>query len=233
MTATLAEQAWRRRPSRETLAWGALVVNAEILAVLAYLVINAHRVTITRPIMLVLPWIWINVGIWALVRTSPSSGSRRQRLVAGALALGYLLVLAYVSGMVRPATGVVRGYSVSVWEIPPGWGPYLFYDTGLFELSLFTYRVVGYVALGYLVYATVLDASNAILGGVLGLFSCVSCTFPVIAAVLSGVAGGGALAGAVSDHLYLASTTVYVVTVALLYWRPDPRRLWQRITDQH
>ncbi len=82
-------------------------------------------------------------------------------------------------------------------------------------------RVVGYLALGYLVYATVIDAAGAAVSGIVGLFSCVSCSWPILASLLSGVAGGGsALVAATFDFSYDISTVVFLVTVALLYWRP-------------
>jgi len=43
----------------------------------------------------------------------------------------------------------------------------------------------------------------------------------VIAPVLTGLVGGGAaLSAAASGQSYAMSTVVFVVTVALLYWRP-------------
>jgi len=83
------------------------------------------------------------------------------------------------------------------------------------------YKLIGYLALTYLVYVTLLDAAGSAVGGVLGLLSCVSCTWPVLATIVTGVAGSGtALAGAVYAQSYDLSTVVFVVTVGLLYWRP-------------
>jgi uncharacterized membrane protein YjjP (DUF1212 family) len=85
-------------------------------------------------------------------------------------------------------------------------------------------RVVGYLALAYLVYGTVVDASSAGIAGLLGLLSCVSCTWPVIASVVAAVAGGGsALAATALGVSYDLSTLVFLVTVGLLYWRPVGR----------
>ena len=214
----------RFRPARETLAWGALLVNAELILVVAYLVGRGDTITITRPAMLVLPFVWINVGLWAILRTRPVPSSRRNHVLAGAIGVGYFLVLAYVGGLMGTAAGPATGFSASLASIPPGWGPVLFYQGSLLDVSLIPYKVVGYAALAYLVYATALEASNALVGGVVGLFSCVSCTFPVIASVLTGVAGSGtALAGLAYSNVYLASTGVFVLTVGLLYWRPFGR----------
>jgi hypothetical protein len=82
-------------------------------------------------------------------------------------------------------------------------------------------RVVGYLALAYLVYATVIDAAGSAVSGVLGLLSCVSCSWPILASLLTGVFGSSsALVAATFDLSYDVSTLVFVVTVALLYWRP-------------
>jgi hypothetical protein len=114
-------------------------------------------------------------------------------------------------------------------SIPPGWGPAVIYGGATLQFALLPFKLVGYATLAYLVYATLVDAASSAVGGVLGLFSCVSCTFPVIAGVVSGFVGGtGALASAVYGQSYLLSTVVFVITVGLLVWRPtmaDLRRL--------
>jgi hypothetical protein len=214
----------RFRPSRETLAWGGVLVIAEVLLVLLY-VLGSDNVTIYEPVtLLVLPWVWINVGLWAIVRTRPLASGRRKRLLAGAIGAGYFLVLAYVGGIVAPATGPATGLTPHVAAVPPGWGPFLTYQGSLVDLTLMPYNLVGYTALAYLVYATALDASNVLVGGLVGLFSCVSCTFPIIASVLTGLVGSGAaLAGLANTNAYLLSTAVFVLTVGLLYWRPFGR----------
>ncbi len=213
------------RPSRETLAWWAVVLIAELILVLLYLVANADRVTVTEPFqVLVLPWIWINLGALAILRTRPAPSSRRNRLLAGVVGVGYFVVLAYVGGLVAPLPDIGFGFDYSLATIPPGWAPLVSLQIPFLDLTLLPYKFVGYVALAYLVYATALEASNALVGGVVGLFSCVSCTFPVIASVFTGLAGSGtALAGLAYSNAYLISTGVFVLTVGLLYWRPFSR----------
>ena len=211
----------RLRPSRETIAWGAVLVNAELLLVLVYLVGRGEAVTITRPEIMIVPFVWINVGLWAIVRTRPGESGRRKRVLAGAVGIGYFLVLAYVGGLVGPADPPARGLEVTVATLPPGWSPMVSYFGAAVDVTLIPYRLVGYLALAYLVYATALEASNALVGGLVGLFSCVSCTFPVVASLLTGVAGSGtAVASFALTHSYVISTVVFVVTVGLLYWRP-------------
>jgi hypothetical protein len=95
------------------------------------------------------------------------------------------------------------------------------YSGGGLSVVLMPARVVGYLALAYLVYATVIDASGAGVAGLLGLLSCVSCSWPVLAALVSGVAGSGsALAATTLGLSQDLSTVVFLLTVGLLYWRP-------------
>jgi hypothetical protein len=208
----------RFRPARGTLLWGALLVNAELLALLLYLA--QPDVTATAIRYYVYPFIWINVGLWALARVDPPTATRRRRLITGALAVGYFLVLAYAGGLVGRGLGAMAtGFRIAM--LPPGTGPALVYGGEAIRLALFPYKVIGYVALAVLVYATVLDVARSAIGGVLGLFSCVSCTWPVLASVVSGVAGGSsAVASAALSGSYGISTLIFVVTVGLLYWRP-------------
>jgi hypothetical protein len=70
---------------------------------------------------------------------------------------------------------------------------------------------------------TELTGPSGLVGGAVGLFSCVSCTLPVAAAVVSGLVGGtvGAVGTATGTWSYDLSTLAYVVSVGLLAWRPS------------
>lgn len=212
------ERLARFRPERSTLLWGAVILNAELLAVLLY--VAQPSVTPTAFQYYVYPFVWINVGLWALWRTRPRAADRRRKLLVGGLAVAYFAVLAYAGGLVGPGMGsMATGFRLA--PLPPGLGPALVYSGASVQFALLPYKVVGYVALAYLVYATALDVSGSAVSGILGLFSCVSCTWPVIASVVSGVAGSSsAVAGAALTSSYGLSTVVFVVTVGLLYWRP-------------
>ena len=205
---------------RETLVYGAALLNAELLLVLAYLAVVGPQVT--RPLFYVYPFVWINAAVYALWRADLPAAPAGRRLVAGAVALAYLGVLSYVGGLLGfGAGGAATGLRFELTALPPGWSPALIYAGASLQFALLPFKVVGYLTLAYLLYATLLDAAAGVLGGVLGLFSCVSCTLPVIAGVLSGIVGGaGAVAAAAYGQSYGLSTVVFVVTVALLLWRP-------------
>jgi hypothetical protein len=213
-------------PNRETLLYAALVLNTELLVVLFYP--GIWEATVKGWLNVLYAFVWINVGVWAILTTDPPDAPRRQRRIALAVAVGYFALLAVVGGLVTvgdlfttvafPQTG-----PRIAWLIP-GWGPAVTYVGDLFSVALLPYRVVGYLALSYLVYATVLDAAGSAVTGALGLLSCVSCTWPVLASLATGFLGSSsALALAVTNWSYEISTVVFIVTVALLYWRPFGR----------
>jgi hypothetical protein len=221
----------RARLDRETLVYAAVLLNTELLLVLLYVLFVGPR--ITHPLFYVYPFVWINAavaGVWWVGRpTAP----RREKLVAGAIAVGYFLLVGYAGGLYGPSAQPT-GLRVALTSLPPGWSPALLYGGEAVQLALLSFKLVGYAGLAYLVYVTVIDAAGGLVGGVLGLLSCVSCTLPVIAGVLSGViGGGGALVAAATAQSYALSTVVFVVTVALLSWRPtmaDLARLRARLS---
>jgi hypothetical protein len=218
MTTTLDRSWIERNPLVVVL--GAIVVAAEVGLIASYVAVGGN--TVTDWSIVLLPWVWIDVGVWAIMRTRPPTASTRRRWLAGAVAVAYFGLLAVVAGLVGPGVGSrPTSLRVALTSIPPGWAPTLLANTPLIRLSVVPYQLVGYVALAYLVYATILDAAESAITGVLGLLSCVSCTWPVIATVLSGLVGGGAaLTAAASGPTYVVSTVVFVGTVGLLYWRP-------------
>lgn len=212
-------------PTRVTLLWGGLLVLVELLVVLLYLAFAP--VTPTDHLFYVYPFVWINVGLWAVLRTAPPPVDTPQRRAAMLVAVGYLLVLAWAGGLVARGyalgPGGTPGFHASLVTIPPGYGPILLYNSPVVKFVFFPYKVVGYLALGYLLYVTVLDAAGAgtALGGLLGLTSCVSCTWPVLASLATGVAGGASsVTAAVYAQTYGLSTLVFVITVAILAYRP-------------
>lgn len=211
--------------SRRTVRWLGVLVAVEVLALGAYVWLG--EVSVFAPRYLLYPFVWINASALAVAHTRRPQRStvvRHWRLAGLAVAGGYLLVLAVVGGVVGAGVGTgghhhASGFRV-VWAAPPGWGPAAYYRGELLQLRLLPYQVLGYLGLVYLAYATVLDASRAALGGLVGVASCVSCTLPVATALLSG-ALGGSVAVASATWAYDLSTLAFVVAVAILSWRPD------------
>lgn len=212
------------RPDRFVAAWAAVIIAVELLAVGMYL--GVTDVTITDPLILIYPFVWINVSLWAVYRTVPRPGSRQQRFIGAVVAVGYFLVLALLGGLISPGHALhghshATGFRLALASLSPGWSPALLYGGSLVTLSLLPFKVVGYLALGYLVYATVLDAAASVVSGVVGLISCVSCAWPLLGTVVVGLFGStSAVAVFATNQPYGASTLVFVSAVALLMWRP-------------
>lgn len=196
-------------------------VVAAVLAVEAILVVGYFAATgaaITTPRHLVYPFVWLNVGGAAVYAIDPPDAPRSRRRLAAAAAAGYFVVLLAVAGLVGLRTG---GLEASATMAAPGWGPVVRVGLGPLGVTVIPYMVAGYAALAYLGYAAVLEAASAAAPAVVGLVSCVGCTWPVVAAVLSAVAGSTAGVGsAIGQWAYGLSTIVFLLAVGLLYWRP-------------
>ena len=198
--------------------WWSLVVAAEIALVTAYIAVTG--VIVTEPRYVVYPFVWINVGLWAMVRTGLPSVDGRKRWLARALAAGYFLLLSWAGGILLlgvPTTLPGGAVSSIHWNIP-GWGPSVVYGTPRVRLAVVPFKFVGYVAMTYLVYARLLDATRAVLSGVLGLVSCVGCTFSILLPLLGATTLFGSTLTGLSWDL---STFVFLLTVALLYWADE------------
>jgi hypothetical protein len=101
----------------------------------------------------------------------------------------------------------------------PGWGPRVGYAGSVLTLNFVPFRVIGYLALSYLVYAALVDLAGAAVSGLLGLGSCLSC-LPVFGSLAAGLAGGTGVATALSALSVDVSTAVFVGSVLLLTLRP-------------
>lgn len=195
--------------------WAA-ILNVEVLLLFVYY--SVMPASPTNLVQLAYPWIWINASIWAATRVDFAPTNIRTRSLAIAIGLGYFLVLAYFGGLYQFA-GQGTGFRIA-WA-PPGWGPVPFYATESFTLALLPFKVVGFIALSYLVSVTVVDAAASGLAGFVGLFSCVSCTWPLLATVFTGIFGSAsAAASVISNEPYGASTVVFLASIGLLVWRP-------------
>lgn len=204
---------------RDTLVWAALLVNTQLLLVAAYYALSPNE---PRNLMILLPVVWITVGILAVLRVDPPPAPQKRRTIAVAVATAYFGLLAYFGGLWGlPDPTLPVGADLGLATGPPGWTPRLAVNTPVVMIVIIPFKLIGYAALGYLVYVAILDAAGSAVSGVVGLLSCVSCTWPVIAAIVSSVVGSGTAAAEAAIGLSLPlSTVVFVVTVALLYWRP-------------
>lgn len=225
MTATAAALLGRLpRPRRSTVVWGMVLVNVEALFLVTYLAVTGRSPLRS---FIAFPFVWINVGLWALVRVDPPPAPPRRRRIAAVLAVAYFLVLAYVLGMIAPGEAFggnpALGLDAVLYRVPPGWAPGLVYNGTLVHVSLLPPYVVGLVALTHLVYARILDASGLASLGLVGLFSCVGCTLPLLTAIVAGAVGAssGALLAAVAPVAYELGMVAFVVTVAVLAWQPS------------
>jgi hypothetical protein len=217
------EHAGRRVRFPRTLWWLGPVVLAEALLLVGYFGVTGAQPTAFRYVLY--PFVWINVGLVALVTTRPRPATRRLRLFAGTVAVGYFLVLAWLSGLlyVETAAATHSHAYLGGWQVAfsaPGWGPRVGYVTQFGHVYFVPYRVVGYLALAYLVFARTLDASVSVLSGLVGLGACLSCAFPVVASLAAGTLGPSAAVLAPTQATFDLSTVAFVVAVGLLYWSP-------------
>lgn len=212
------ERLGARLPPTDRLLCYALVVNLQLVAAALYYALV--RPTLVEPRYVVYGLLWINVGLLAVHRSRPPAGvpfhTRRRALAAATAYFGILAVAANVVG-----TGVANPSGFRVATLTFGWGPALLYEGTVVSLVLMPAYVVGYLALSYLVYVAILEAASSAVGGLLGLFSCVSCTWPIAASVASTFVGSAGFLAVTPEQLtYDLSTAVFLATVALLYWRP-------------
>jgi hypothetical protein len=201
----------------------AAAIALEGILVAGYFLATPGGVTVPRYVLY--PFVWINAVLVAAYRTPLPSASPRRHLLAGVLAAVYFLLLANWAGLVgftvgghHPIPETVLG--VSVGSGSPGWGRVRLITRVLY-VSFVPYRVIGYLGLTYLVYAAILDASGAVASGAVGLLSCLSCSFPIIASFATGLVGGlVTVMTTVVAYSIDISTVAFLASVALLYWRP-------------
>jgi hypothetical protein len=164
------------------------------------------------------PFVWINVGLYAVARVDrPTVQGRRLWLAAGT-ALAYGVVLGVVTGLVGlPHVGHAHPSGLQVSLSAPGWGPRIAYVLDGFHLYFVPYRVVGYVALSYLLFVRLADLSLASGAGILGVASCLGCAFPLVTSLFAGA--GAATLAAVTGYSLDLSTAAFILAVAAL-WMP-------------
>lgn len=199
----------------------AALLAFEAFAVVGYFTLTPADASSVRYV--VYPFVWINAGLLAVAYVDPPTGGPR-RLATG-IAGAYFLALAYITGLFGLYLGGhgnhshshLHGWSVSMTA--PGWGPRVAYVGDLFHVYFVPYRVIGYLALAYLLYVAVRELTATAASGALGLVSCISCSFPLVVSVATAV-GGASLASFVSTYSVDLSTALFVLAVGLLTWRP-------------
>lgn len=202
--------------SRPRVTVWAAIVNAELILMVWYYALSPSIPT--DLLSLAYPWLWINASIWAVSRVDLTPTDARTRAIAAVVGVGYFVVLGYFGGLYN-FTGSGLGFRLAM--LPPGWGPVPIYSAATFTVALLPFKLIGFLALAYLVAATVVDATASGLAGFVGLFSCVSCTWPLLATVFTGIFGtASAAASVVSGQPYGVSTVVFLASVGMLVWRP-------------
>lgn len=197
------------------------VVALQAVVLVGYLLVSDAGVIAPR--YLLYPFVWIDVAGWAMLHVSPNPASTKHRLVAAAVSVAYLVGMLSVAGFVGHGHASMTGWRVVA--APPGWGPMVAYQGAWLRLYLVPFQVLGYVALAYLLYAALLDATRAALSGVFGLVSCVGCTWTLVSPLVVGAFGVSSTVGATIYSLsYDLTTVVFLATVGLLVWTIDRRR---------
>lgn len=210
----IGESTFGRMRSGPVLYWlvGSLGVLAlEILAVLAYVhTTGPSELSVGR---LGYPLVWINLTLVAVAVVSRLSPPRTG--VSTLLASGYFVVLVWLGGLVSVG-GTGGGFSVH--SLPPGWGPVLIYDHTVVSISLVPFRVIGYLGLAYLVAVALGSSLRAGSVGLIGLFSCVSCTGSVLALLVASLAGGSVATVEAIGWSQELSMLAFVVSLLALVW---------------
>lgn len=245
MTATETRLSVRTLLSPTEVRLLGLVVAVELVVVAGYFLLTPAEILSVRYVLY--PFVWIDLGLLAVLKTDLAPSPSLHRRLAAVAAGAYFLLLMYVAGLVGltvdlpllrlaaggtafvplvdllaavPLHSQTHATGIQVTMAAPGWGPRVAFVTHAFYVNLVPYRVVGYLALAYLTYGAILDAVRAAIPGVVGLASCIGCSFPLLASAVAGIMGSAVLVGTVVPLSVDLSTAAYVVAVGLLYWRP-------------
>jgi hypothetical protein len=201
-----------------------VLVAIQVIAALVYGVV--FEVTPTRVTTFLLPFVWIAVSALAVWWTDTADREPRLRLLAGAIAAGYLLIFLYLSGTIGTAPdqfdAVTGAFGVGVeFERTLGWGPVIFYGGEFLGARIHPYQVIGYAALSYLIYAAVLDSVRSASAGLVGVALCPACALAAVSPVVAGLAGTASAFALFFQYNYEIATVIFVGAMGLLYWRPS------------
>lgn len=184
-----------------------------------------------------LPFIWTTVSIVTVWYTDRVSRGWKPTAFAGAVAVSYLLLFLWLSGTVgfnpsrvEPITGEL-GFGIEVGR-SLGWGPVIYYSGEWIGARIIPYQIIGYLALSYLVYATILDATRSASASTLGLILCPGCAAAALVPALGGVAGLSAALSFFLQYSYEIATVMFVVAMGWLYYQPSLATV-RRQTSRH
>ena len=199
-----------RSPIRAAVATAVVATGALLTAIATYLRLTDAVITTGRSLSY--PVVWIVTSLTAAVWIGLTVRGRPRRWRGIAIGGGYTLVIAWLTGLLGATTG---GFPLRVHAAPPGWGPIILYDSGLLRLSIVPFKLIAYLALGYVIYALVAAHRGSIRAAAVGVFSCVSCTGPLLVAII-GAVGGTQATTAVATAGYDIATVALVATFGLL-----------------
>lgn len=199
-----------RSPIRAAVATAVVATVALLTAIATYLRLTDAVITTGRSLSY--PVVWIVTSLTAAVWIGLTVRGRPRRWRGVAIGGGYTLVIAWLTGLLGATTG---GFPLRVHAAPPGWGPIILYDSGLLRLSIVPFKLIAYLALGYVIYALVAAHRGSIRAAAVGVFSCVSCTGPLLVAII-GAVGGTQATTAVATAGYDIATAALVATFGLL-----------------
>lgn len=200
----------------QAILWGTIVI---VQTALVGWYLTTFEVGVESVRYIVYPFIWINVGLWAVLNARPVTATRRMQAIAVGVSTLYFIVLLVLPEKIGLAGDSPFTSGFEIRSAVPGWGPAFSYSGSLVRAHLIPFEVIGYGALSYLVYVNVVRISRASLAGVLGIATCVGCTVPVLVPLLGILGGTGTtLASTAYTWSYDIGTVVYVVVVALLYY---------------
>ena len=199
-----------RSPIRAAVATAVVATVALLTAIATYLRLTDAVITTGRSLSY--PVVWIVTSLTAAVWIGLTVRGRPRRWRGVAIGGGYTLVIGWLTGLLGATTG---GFPLRVHAAPPGWGPIILYDSGLLRLSIVPFKLIAYLALGYVIYALVAAHRGSIRAAAVGVFSCVSCTGPLLVAII-GAVGGTQATTAVATAGYDIATVALVATFGLL-----------------
>lgn len=188
----------------------AFVLVAQITLLFGYLYMTTTNITSISHTLY--PIAWVTLGVWLVVHLRAYGPHRFRPRLAAAVGIGYFLLLGTV-GSTFGLSGGTAGTTVT-WATP-GWGPIVFLNAVVVRVIVVPFEVIGYLALSYGVYRAVAASAGGALSGLVGVFACVGCVMPILAA-LGGVFGGVAAALQPSAMSYGLATVIFTVTVGLL-----------------